>query len=78
MKTAMQELFSKLEIEHPNLFNTNTQECIKFINDYYQFFELEKQQIIDAYRDGRSDQTSKNCNFYNRNAEYYYTETFKK
>ena len=24
MKTAMQELFSKLEIEHPNLFNTNT------------------------------------------------------
>ena len=42
----MQELFSKLEIEHPELFNTNTQEGRKFINDYYQFFELEKQQII--------------------------------
>jgi len=49
MKTAMQELFSKLEIEHPELFNTNTQEGRKFINDYYQFFELEKQQIITAY-----------------------------
>jgi hypothetical protein len=35
MKTAMQELFSQLEIEHPNLFNTNTLEGRKFINDYY-------------------------------------------
>jgi hypothetical protein len=49
MKTAMQELFSQLEIEHPNLFNTNTLEGRKFINDYYKFFELEKQQIIEAH-----------------------------
>ncbi len=34
----MQELFSQLEIEHPNLFNTHTQEGRKFINDYYKFF----------------------------------------
>ena len=45
----MQELFSQLEIEHLNLFNTNTLEGRQFINDYYKFFELEKQQIIDAY-----------------------------
>ncbi len=45
----MQELFSQLEIEHPNLFNTNTLEGRKFINDYYKFFELEKQQIIEAH-----------------------------
>ncbi len=49
MKTAIQELFSKLEIEHPNLFNINTLEGRLFINDYHKFFELEKQQIIDAY-----------------------------
>jgi hypothetical protein len=49
MKTAMQELFSQLEIEHPNLFNTNTLEGRKFINDYYKFFELEKIQIISAH-----------------------------
>ena len=48
MKTAVQELFSKLEIEHPNLFNTNTIEGRQFVNDYYQFFEMEKQQIIDC------------------------------
>ena len=45
----MQELFSQLEIEHPNLFNTNTLEGRKFINDYYKFFELERQQIIEAH-----------------------------
>jgi predicted Ser/Thr protein kinase len=40
--------------------------------------EIEKQQIIDAYRDGRSDQQSeKPSRFYNRNAEFYYNETFK-
>ena len=45
MKTAMQELFSQLEIEHPQLFNTNTLEGRKFINDYYKFFEMEKQNL---------------------------------
>jgi hypothetical protein len=44
----------------------------------YNNLEIEKQQIIDAYRDGRSDQQSeKPSRFYNRNAEFYYNETFK-
>jgi hypothetical protein len=73
MKTAIQELFSKLETEHPNLFNTNTQEGRKFINDYYQFFELEKQQIIDAYADGIiSVVTNEIINY-----DEYYNEKFK-
>jgi len=73
MKTAMQELFSKLETEHPNLFNTNTQEGRKFINDYYQFFELEKEQIIDAYQQGFN-----NAYFSNPlNKEQYYNKIFK-
>ena len=45
MKTAMQELFSKLEIEHPNLFNIYTTEGKEFVNEYIKFIELEKQQI---------------------------------
>jgi len=48
MKTAMQELFSKLEIEHPNLFNVYTTEGKDFINSYIKFIEMEKQQIIDC------------------------------
>jgi hypothetical protein len=40
--------------------------------------EMEKEQIINTYRDGRSDQQSeKPSRFYNRMAEQYYKETFK-
>jgi hypothetical protein len=49
MKTAIQELFSQLEIEHPALFNTNTLEGRQFVNDYYKFFEMEKEQIKTAF-----------------------------
>jgi len=77
MKTAMQELFSQLEKEHPNLFNTNTLEGRKFINDYYKFFELEKIQIISAH----GNQTRKSggvSNYtYILTGEEYYNETFK-
>ena len=54
----------------------------EFINDtetlIEQAKEMEKQQIINTYRDGRSDQQSeKTSRFYNRIAEQYYKETFK-
>jgi hypothetical protein len=38
--------------------------------------EMEKQQIIDAYRSGVYD-GGENVSQYNMNAEQYYTETFK-
>jgi len=69
MKTAIQELFSQLEIEHPALFNTNTLEGRQFVNDYYKFFELEKQQIIKAYDVQWVEHI--------KNGEDYYNETFK-
>ena len=40
--------------------------------------ELNKQQIIDAYQWGRTDQNSKEKKWYNRNALIYYSETYKK
>jgi hypothetical protein len=49
MKTAVQELFTKLEKEHPGLFNVHSVTGREFINDYYQFLEMEKQQIHVAY-----------------------------
>jgi hypothetical protein len=74
MKTAMQELFSQLEIEHPNLFNTNTLEGRKFINDYYKFFEMEKQQIEIAFNEGQQEESK--MEFWTK-GEYYYNKTFK-
>jgi hypothetical protein len=77
MKTAMQELFSQLEIEHPNLFNTNTLEGRKFINDYYKFFEMEKNQIHNAYYKGIQNQQALDLNLCNRmTPEEYYNEKF--
>lgn len=41
--------------------------------------EMEKNQIIESYRDGRSDQQSERpSRFYNRNSEQYYNETYNK
>ena len=78
----MQEVFSKLEIEHPNLFNTNTLEGREFINSYYKFFELEKKQIIDASNEsflnsGLVKRRVKNKKVFSV-GEQYYNETFKK
>jgi len=70
MKTAMQELFSQLETEHSNLFNLRSVDGRKFINDYYKFLELEKQQIIDAFDVACEDQ--------NRIGIEYFNQTFNK
>lgn len=68
MKTAVQELFSKLETEHPNLFNIHTVEGRDFINNYYYILEMEKQQIIEAFDSACEDE--------NRIGKEYYNETF--
>jgi hypothetical protein len=74
MKTAMQEMFSQLEIDQPQLFNINTSEGKAFVNDYHRFIELEKQQIIDTC------DNAQRIDFYAKyyDAEQYYNETFKK
>ena len=73
MKTPMQELFSQLEIEHPELFNVNTVEGKKFIHSYHKFIKDEKEQITDSYQQGFN-----NAYFSNPlNKEQYYKDTFK-
>jgi len=67
--TTVEWLTEKLRIEFGFAFSNNILEQAK---------EMEKEQIINTYRDGRSDQQSeKPSRFYNRMAEQYYTETFK-
>ena len=36
---------------------------------------MHKEEIVDAYREGRTDQQSQEA-FYHRNAELYFNETF--
>lgn len=70
-QTAVEWFFWKLyvlkEVEYESIMEL-----------YQQAKEMEKEQIRDAYRDGRSDQQSaRNGKFYSRMAEQYYNETFK-
>ena len=37
---------------------------------------MHKENIKEAYREGRTDQQSSSDSFYNRNAESYFNETF--
>ena len=46
-------------------------------NLFQQALSIEKQQIVDAYQWGRTDQNSKESKWYNRNARIYYSETYK-
>lgn len=65
--TAVDWLTKKLWDEFGMAFSNNILEQAKAI---------EKQQIVEAYQDGRSDQHSKEPKFYNRNSEYYYSQTY--
>jgi hypothetical protein len=54
------------------------QESLSLRKAFEQAKAMHKQEIINTYRDGRSDQQSeKPSRFYNRMAEQYYNETFK-
>jgi hypothetical protein len=70
--TAVEWLAEELTLPE---YGNNPQWVLQVIQ---QAKEMEKQQIINTYRDGRSDQQSeKQSRFYNRMAEQYYNETFK-
>jgi len=72
-KTSVMKLVDLLETHE--LLMEKCPEVIEIIENLY--LEIEKNQIIEAYRDGRSDQFSKVPRFYNRNALYYYNEKYQ-
>jgi len=71
-QTAVEWLLQRFE--SGDMYNVEDAQFIK-----HQAKEMEKQQIIESYRDGRSDQQSeRQSRFYNRMAEQYYNETYNK
>ena len=42
----------------------------------HQAKEKEKEQIVEAYREGRTDQQTRVPKFYNRSSAIYYTSTY--
>lgn len=79
-KTALQELFSKLETEYPKLFNVYSVEGREFINKCHPFLELEKQQIQNAFYKGKQEGllNSMSVNLYlETTPEQFYNKTYK-
>lgn len=68
-QTAVEWLFNKTMSE-----NNTFAEWDKIANEAR---EMEKQQIIEAYRNGRTDQQTGVPKFYDRTSLKYYNETFE-
>lgn len=47
-----------------------------FAEAFHQAKEMEKEQIIEAYREGRTDQQTRVPKYYNRSSAIYYTSTY--
>ena len=61
------------------------EQIIKIVNGTCELSEIEifeqakamhKEEIVESYREGRTDQQSSSNSFYNRNAESYFNEKF--
>jgi hypothetical protein len=75
MKTALQEVFSRLEELHPRLFDIYTPEGRDFVREFHKFMELEKQQIIEAH--GLIAKLQEDGSHKLISGETYYNETYK-
>jgi hypothetical protein len=67
-QTAVEWLIQEFELKYPFLMEDG------MIN---QAKAMEKEQIIAAYRDGRTDQQTRVPKFYNRSSAIYYTSTYE-
>jgi hypothetical protein len=69
-QTAVEWLVEQLEQHHVKIDIKNTVV-------FEQAKALEKEQIIEAYREGRTDQQTRVPKFYNRSSAIYYTSTYE-
>ena len=70
-QTAVEKLLNWLSENHYYVNND-------LLEKVEELKELETENLIEAYRDGRTDQQSeKNSRFYNRMGKDYVNETFK-
>ena len=47
-----------------------------FAEAFEQAKQMEKEQIMDAYREGRTDQQTRVPKYYNRSSAIYYTSNY--
>lgn len=68
MKTALQEVFSKLEELHPSLFDIHTEKGRTFVHTFHVYLEMEKYQHQITWDNALRPW---------EDFEHYHNETFK-
>jgi uncharacterized protein YgiB involved in biofilm formation len=68
-QTAVEWLIEQINQDYPEMTWAYKDEC-------EQAKEMEKEQIIEAYRDGRTDQQTRVPKFYNRSSASYYNQNY--
>lgn len=78
-KTALQEAFNLLEELHPSFFDVHTEKGRTFINTFHKFIAIEKQQIIEAFFEGKNDGIlmERYSDYEHISPGEYYNENFK-
>lgn len=76
-QTVLQQIYAQLQVNDPDFWNAD---MIRdwLIENKERFLQMEKEQIIDAYENGISDENERNLSGQFTNAEQYYNETYNK
>jgi hypothetical protein len=72
-QTAVEWLLNEFQEAHKDFGGLD----LEWLKRFNQAKEMEKQQIIEAYRNGRCDQQSKFPLYYNKTAEQNYNENYE-
>lgn len=60
-----------------SLFDEHTARGRQFMQEMSECLEQEREQILNAYREGRTDQQAGRDEYFNRTSVQYYKETYK-
>jgi hypothetical protein len=76
-ETALQIAMRITQRYANSLFDEHTQRGRQFMQEMTECLEQERQQILEAYREGRTDQQSPIDKWYERTSADYYNQTYK-
>ena len=76
-ETALQIAMRITQRYANSLFDEHTQRGRQFMQEMTECLEQEREQILQAYREGRTDEQSTMPKWNNRAATCYYNQTYK-
>lgn len=76
-ETALQIAMRITQRYANSLFDEHTARGRQFMQEMSECLEQEREQILNAYREGRTDQQASVDKYYNRTSAQFYNETYK-